>query len=111
MQTIIRMFYRSFTVSMLFLIWDDKAIYGVPFGLIIGILSEYKTLTYKKEKEYLIIDAGKFDNRIPMADIIELEEFNTKYKLWERPAILYKGTHEQCHMRYNEYKLFKVILN
>jgi hypothetical protein len=40
LQTIGRILYRSFVVAMLFLIHNPDAIYGVPMGLIIGIMSE-----------------------------------------------------------------------
>ena len=62
MQTIGIIAYRTFTLTMLFLIFNNGIIYNFIFSLIIGLLSEYKNITYKKEKEkeYLIIDAGKW---------------------------------------------------
>lgn len=46
-QVLARMFYRAFVVSMLFLLWDNKAIYGLPIGIIVGILSEFDFFTKK----------------------------------------------------------------
>jgi len=46
-QSISRAFYRAFVVAMMFLLWDNKAIYGLPIGLLVGLCSEITTLTKK----------------------------------------------------------------
>ena len=47
-QVLARMFFRAFVVAMLILIWDNKAIYGLPVGLLVGMLSEAEFLTKKR---------------------------------------------------------------
>lgn len=42
-----RAIYRAFVVAMLCFIIDEKAVYGFPLGIIIGMLSEAETLTKK----------------------------------------------------------------
>ncbi len=43
-QVFSRMIYRAFVISMLFIIWDEKAIYGLPFGILVGIGSEFNNI-------------------------------------------------------------------
>ena len=39
-QTLGRILYRSFVVAMLIIIHNPNAYYGLPLGIIIGIMSE-----------------------------------------------------------------------
>lgn len=44
-EILIRIFYRAFVVAMLIFIYDNKQIWGFPFGLLIGLLTEAKALS------------------------------------------------------------------
>lgn len=50
LQVLSRMFFRAFVVSMLFLMHDPKAIYGLPFGILVALCSEASYLTRKKDE-------------------------------------------------------------
>lgn len=47
-QVLARMLFRAFVVAMLTINFDPKAIYGLPLGVIIAILTEAEYLTKKK---------------------------------------------------------------
>ncbi len=49
-QTIARMFYKTFVIAMILMIWDPKAIWGLPLGLIVGICCEANNFTNIKPK-------------------------------------------------------------
>lgn len=46
-QSITRAFFRAFVVGMLILNYDTKAVWALPFGLLIGLLSEIEEFTKK----------------------------------------------------------------
>ncbi len=46
-QVFTRMFFRAFVVSMLIINWDNKAIWGLPVGILVALLSEAEYLTKK----------------------------------------------------------------
>ena len=46
-QAIARMWFRGFVTAMLILNWNDKAIWALPVGLLVGLLSEAEYLTKK----------------------------------------------------------------
>lgn len=46
-QAIARMFFRAFVIGMIILTWDEKAIWAIPFALLIGLLSEAEYLAEK----------------------------------------------------------------
>ena len=47
-QTISRMAFKAFVITMLFIIWSPNAIYGLPVGIITALLSEAKILSGRK---------------------------------------------------------------
>jgi len=49
-QILGRIFFRAYVVAMLILIWDNKAFYGLPFGLLVGYLSEFNNLIEVNKK-------------------------------------------------------------
>lgn len=46
-QRVARMFFRAFVVGAIIMMWNPKAIWGLPFGIIIGLCSEAEALTKK----------------------------------------------------------------
>lgn len=50
-QILGRIFFRAYVIAMLTLLWDNKAFYGLPMGLLFGYLSEFENLTKKKKEE------------------------------------------------------------
>ena len=44
-QTITRMAFRAFVITMIFIIWNPNAFYGIPIGILVGLLSEAKLLS------------------------------------------------------------------
>ena len=44
-QICARMFFRAFVIGAIILMWDPKAIWGLPFAVIIGLCSEVETIT------------------------------------------------------------------
>ncbi len=49
-QILGRVFFRAYVVAMLTLLWDNKAFYGLPFGLLVGYLSEFNNLIEVNKK-------------------------------------------------------------
>ena len=46
-QSITRAFFRAFVVGMIILSYDSKAVWALPFGLLVGLLSEIEEFTKK----------------------------------------------------------------
>lgn len=46
-QAISRMFFRAIIISMSIMIYNPKAIWAIPLGILIGLCSEAKYLTGK----------------------------------------------------------------
>lgn len=47
-QVLTRMFFRAFVVGMLILNYDNKAVWALPFGLLVGLLSEAEYMSGKQ---------------------------------------------------------------
>ena len=41
-------FFRAFVIAMLIINWNPKAYWGLPFGILIGLLSESRWMTKKE---------------------------------------------------------------
>ena len=46
-QRVARMFFRAFVIGSLIMMWDPKAIWGLPLGVLVGICSEAESFTEK----------------------------------------------------------------
>lgn len=44
-QTLARILYRSCTITMLIMLYSPQAYWSLPFGIIVGLLSEAESIT------------------------------------------------------------------
>lgn len=59
-QVLGRVFFRAYVVAMLILIFDNKAFYGLPLGLLVGMLSEFKNMIeFNKNDKKNYIQSGE----------------------------------------------------
>ena len=47
-QRVARMFFRAFLVGAIIMMWNPKAVWGLPLGILVGLCSEAEALTKKK---------------------------------------------------------------
>lgn len=106
-QVLARMFYRAFVVSMLFLFWDNKAIYGLPIGIIVGLLTEFDYITKnKRETWYVIQYKNVHPNLGDVFDVMSKTEFDGKYPIGDSPKIIFQGDYDDCSKKYSHLQLF-----